>query len=92
VTVPVPHAPLRPLGVDTVSPAGNASLNATPASTSEALEFVMVKVRDVELPNPIETAPNAFAILGGVPTEMLAVAVFPVPPFVEVAFPVVLVY
>lgn len=92
VIVPVPHVPLKPFGVETVSPAGNASLNATPVNAREALEFVIVNVREVEPPSPMEGAPNAFAMLGGVPTERLAVAVFPVPPFVEVTFPVVLVY
>ena len=37
-------------------------------------------------------APNALVIDGGVATVKLAEAVLPVPPLVEVTFPVVLVY
>ena len=37
-------------------------------------------------------APNAFVILGGVATVSPALAVLPVPPLVELTFPVVLVY
>src|SRR5262249_38670554 len=35
VMVPPPHDPVRPLGVATRSPAGNASVNATPVSAVE---------------------------------------------------------
>src|SRR6516164_9664602 len=41
--VPPPHEPVRPLGVATRSPAGNASVNATPLSAVKALGLVMVK-------------------------------------------------
>jgi len=46
VMVPPPHKPVRPLGVATTSPAGNASVKATPerAAVFEA-GFVIVKVR-----------------------------------------------
>jgi hypothetical protein len=91
VIVPLPQVPVRPFGVDTTKPAGSASVNATPASAIDALGFEMVKVSDVEPASPIEAAPNAFVMLGGVPTIRFAVAVFPVPPFVEVTGPVVLV-
>ena len=90
--MPVPQVPVRPFGVATAKPAGKASVNATPASAIAALEFVIVKLKEVELPNPIEAAPNALEMLGGMPTERFAVAVLPVPPFVEVTFPVVFVY
>ena len=42
--------------------------------------------------NGIVAAPNAFVIVGGLATDKLAVAVLPVPPFVEVTLPVVFEY
>ena len=41
--------------------------------------------------NKMLAAPNALVIVGGVATVKLAEAVLPVPPLVEVTFPVVLV-
>src|SRR5437899_4168420 len=52
----------------------------------------MVNVRLVAPPSGVEEAPNALTIDGGVATVRFAVAVLPVPPFVEVALPVVFVY
>ena len=45
-----PHEPVRPLGVATMSPAGNASVKATPVSAVEALGLVMVKDSEVVAP------------------------------------------
>ena len=89
VTVPVPHVPVRPFGVDTIKPAGNASVNATPVNATDALALVIVKLSDVELASPIEAAPNDLLIDGGVATERFADAVLPVPPFVDETVPVV---
>src|SRR5580692_10660863 len=91
VTVPLPQVPARPFGVDTTKPAGNASVKAMPVRAIEALGFVMVKVSDVEPASPIDAAPKAFVMLGGVAIVKFAVAVPPVPPFVELTTPVVLV-
>jgi hypothetical protein len=91
VTVPLPHVPVRPFGVDMTKPAGSASVKATPVIAIDALGLVMVKVSDVDPASPIEAAPNAFVMLGGVATVKFAVAVLPVPPLVEVTAPVVLV-
>src|SRR5579885_3616372 len=52
----------------------------------------MANVRDVVPFSGIAAAPNAFVIEGGEATVKLAVAVLPVPPFVEVTLPVVFVY
>ena len=91
VIVPAPQVPARPFGVETTNPAGRVSVNATPVSAIDALALVIVKVSEVEPARPIEAAPKAFAMLGGVPTLKIAVAVLPVPPFVELTAPVVLV-
>jgi hypothetical protein len=90
VAVP-PHVLVRPLGVATTIPAGSVSVNATPVSaTALAAGFVIVKVSDVVPFSGITAAPKAFAIEGGATTLMLADAVPPVPPSVDVTFPVVL--
>src|SRR6185312_13997419 len=52
----------------------------------------MLNVSDVVPFSGMLAAPNALAIDGGAATVKLAVAVLPVPPLVEVTFPVVLVY
>ena len=91
VAVP-PHVLFNAFGVATTSPAGRLSVNAIPVSgmVFEA-GFVIVSVKLVEPFTGILAAPNAFAIVGGVATVRFAVAVFPVPPFVEETVPVVLV-
>jgi len=90
VAVP-PQVFERPFGVETTSPVGNVSVNATPVSaTAFAAGLVMVKVSVVVPFNGMVAAPNAFAIDGGATTSMLAEAVPPVPPSVDVTFPVVL--
>src|SRR5712672_1201882 len=76
----------------TVSPVGIVSVNATAASeTVFAPGLVMVNVNEVVVLNAIAAGPNALAIDGGATTARLAEAVPPVPPCVEVIFPVVLV-
>jgi hypothetical protein len=80
-----------PFGVATTNPAGNVSVNATPASATEfAAGLVTVKVRDVVPFNTSVAAPKALAIDGGATTARLADAVPPVPPFAEATAPVVL--
>src|ERR1051326_7340805 len=51
----------------------------------------MVNVNEVVPFSGICAAPNTLVIVGGVATVKFAVAVLPVPPLVEVTFPVVLV-
>ncbi len=90
VVVPV-QVPLTPFGVATTKPAGRLSVNATPLNATPELGFVIVKLSDVVPFNGIVSAPNTLLILGGEATVRVAVAVLPVPPFVEVTAPVVLV-
>src|SRR5258708_724252 len=90
VAVP-PQVLVSPLGVATTNPAGRLSVNATPVSAMVlAAGLVMVKVSEVVPLSGRLAAPNALAIDGGATTLMLAEAVPPVPPSVEVTFPVVL--
>ena len=51
-----------------------------------------MKVREVVPFSGTVAEPNDFTIVGGLATVRLALAVLPVPPFVEVTLPVVLVY
>jgi hypothetical protein len=83
VTVPAPHVPVSPFGVETTSPAGSVSLKATPVN-GVAFGFVMVKLSEVEPFSGMLAAPKAFAIVGGATTVMEAFDVLPVPAFVEV--------
>jgi hypothetical protein len=76
----------------TVNPVGSVSVNATPVrDCAFAAGFVMVNVNEVVAFSEIVEGLNTFAIDGGASTLMLAVAVPPVPPSVEVTLPVVLV-
>src|SRR5262249_43200460 len=79
-------------GEATTRPAGRLSVKAMPLSVTPAFALVMVKVSDVVPFNGMVAAPKALAMLGGLATVRLAVAVLPVPPLVEVTAPVVLVY
>lgn len=75
----------------TVSPVGSVSVNATPVkATAFAAGLVIVKVRDVVAFRAMFAGLNTLAIDGGATTLMLAEAVPPVPPSVEVTLPVVL--
>jgi hypothetical protein len=89
--VPPPHDPVKPFGVATSIPAGNVSVKATPESAlALAAGLVIVKVSEVVPLRAMVGAPKDFVMLGGATTEMLAEAVPPVPPSVEVVAPVVL--
>jgi len=89
--VPPPQLPLSPLGDATTRPAGNVSVKCTPLSeTVFAAGLVMVKVSEVVPLSEIEGAPKDLLMVGGAKTVMLAEAVPPVPPSVEVTAPVVL--
>lgn len=90
VDVP-PHVLVSPLGVATTIPAGRVSETATPVSaTVLAAGLVIVIVRDVVPFSGIAAAPKALATDGGATTISEADAVPPVPPSVDVTFPVVL--
>jgi hypothetical protein len=90
VAVP-PHVLLRAFGVATTRPAGRLSVKARPVNEMVlATGFVRVNVKEVEALSAMLAAPKALAIVGGEATERLAVAVLPVPPFVEETLPVVL--
>jgi len=91
VIVPLPQLPVSPFGVATTKPAGRESLNATPVSPSPLLGLVTVKLSDVVAFTGIEATPNVLLIVGAEATVMLADAVLPVPPFVDVTLPVVFV-
>ena len=75
----------------TVKPVGKVSANATPVrATAFAAGFVMVNVSEVVAFSAMLAGLNTLAIEGGATTLMLAEAVPPVPPSVEVTLPVVL--
>jgi len=91
VIVPPPHEPVRPFGVATVSPPGSVSVNATPArATAFAAGFVIVKLSVEFVPGGTVAGLKALTIEGAPTTLTLAEAVPPVPPCVDVTFPVVL--
>jgi hypothetical protein len=90
VAVP-PHVLFNALGVATTNPAGRLSVKAIPVRARLVLGFWMVNVSEVVPFNGMLAAPKALVIEGGVATVKLAEAVLPVPPLVEVTFPVVLV-
>ena len=91
VIVPPPHTPAAPLGVLTVKPLGSGSVNATPVSEVPVFGLATVKLSEVDPLSGIVAAPKTLTMVGGVATDRLAEALFPVPPFVELTFPVVLV-
>src|SRR6478672_719620 len=75
----------------TVRPVGSVSVNATPVSaTALAAGLVMVNVSEVVAFSAMLLGLKTLAIDGGATTLILAVAVPPVPPSVEVTLPVVL--
>jgi hypothetical protein len=91
VIVPAPHDPVSPFGVATVRPAGSVSPNPTPLSDTVAFGLVMVKLSVVVAFRLMLAAPNAFAMLGGPITVILAVLlVAPAPLSVDDMGPVVL--
>lgn len=89
--VGAPQPAVVAFGVAATSmPAGNASVKATPVRAVPVFGFVIVNVSVLTPPTTIGFGENAFAIEGGATTLMLADAVPPVPPSVEVTLPVVL--
>jgi hypothetical protein len=64
-------------------------MKLTPFSAGDELGFVIVKLRVVEVPRPIEAAPNDFVMPGAATTVRFAVALLPAPPLLEVTIPVV---
>lgn len=90
VIVPEPQVPVTPGVADTVSPAGNVSLTATPLKATVAFGLVMVKLSVVLPFSGMETPPNVIVMVGGLPTVMLADAVVPVPPSLDMIAPVTL--
>jgi hypothetical protein len=75
----------------TVKPVGSTSVNATPVSaTAFAAGLVIVNVNEVVAFRAMLVGLKTLAIEGGATTLMLAEAVPPVPPSVEVTLPVVL--
>ena len=78
-------------GPATTSPAGRLSVNARPVSVTFVFGFVIENVKDVVPFRGIAAAPNDFVIEGAEATVKFAVAVFPVPPLVELTAPVVFV-
>ena len=90
----VVKVPLQVLAeeLSTVNPVGSASVNATPVTaTAFAVGFVSVNCNEAVAFSAIVVGLNALAIDGGATTVSIAVLlVVPVPPSVEVTFPVVL--
>lgn len=72
-------------------PAGKLSVNEMPVRVTVLLELLMVKLTPTVLFWATAVAPNALTIVGGAATVKVSVAVLPVPPFVELTFPLVLV-
>ena len=74
-----------PIGVaDRKRPGGRLSVNPIPVSvTFGAFGFLIINVSVVIPFSGMLLAPNIFVMLGGATTVVVAVEVFPVPPFVE---------
>jgi len=87
VAVP-PQLLLRLDGVATTKPEGRLSVNAIPLAEL-VFGLLIVKVRLVVPFSGIVAAPNALVMDTGLATLRFAVAVFPVPPLVELTAPVV---
>jgi hypothetical protein len=89
VIVPAPQEPVSPLGEAIVRPAGNVSTKATPVRATElAAGFVIVKSSEEVKFGAIVEGVKDLEIEGGPTTSKLADADVPVPPWVEVTFPV----
>jgi hypothetical protein len=83
VIVPPPQVPVKPLGVETTSPAGKVSLKPTPVSEIVLFGLLMVKLSEVDPFSGIDAAPKTLVIVGGATTVIDAFEVLPVPPLVE---------
>ncbi len=87
VTEPLVHVVAAPV---CVMPDGRLSVTATPVSVVDALGFVIVRVRVDVPPEPMPVGLNDLVIVGAATTVKVALAVRPLPPFVELTAPVVL--
>src|SRR5215470_16216438 len=85
-----PQEVLAPGVAATCNPDGSASVNPTPVSDTVEFGFIMVNVSVVVPLSAMLDEPNDLLIEGGATTVMLADALLPVPPFVEVTLPDVL--
>src|SRR5262249_34239035 len=85
-----PQDALAPGVAATCNPVGRLSVNATPLSVVVVLGLVMVNVSVVVPLSAMFDEPNPLLIDGGPTTVMLADAVLPVPPLVDVTLPLVL--
>ena len=90
VAVP-PHELVRPGVGPTTTPAGRLSVNARPVSVTFVFGLDRLKVSVVVPPSGITDTPKTFVIEGAAATVRFAVAVLPVPPFVELTAPEVFV-
>ena len=90
VTVP-PQVSVTWLGVATTSPAGKLSVNEMPVKVTLVFWLLMVKLTPTVEFWPTALAPKLFAIVGGAATVRVSEAVLPVPPLVELTFPLVFV-
>jgi hypothetical protein len=85
-----PHVPVSVGGVATRNPAGSGSLNPIPVSPW-LFAFLTVKVNEVVPFSGMVGAPKTLVTVGAAVTLRFAVAVPPVPAFVDVTTPVVFV-
>jgi hypothetical protein len=87
VITPAPHVPVTPFGFAITRPEGSRSVNAT-VSVTVSLGFRIEKVILVVYPTGIASKPNVLSMTGGATMMMLADAVFPRPPSIDVTRPV----
>ena len=62
-------------------------MNPTPLSELPVFGLAIVNAKDVDPPKETEEAPKVALIVGGKATVGFAVAVFPLPPLVELTAP-----
>src|SRR5437899_580006 len=91
VMVPAPHEPVMFGVAATTTPAGRPSVNATPLNATFVFGFVILNVSVLFVLSGILVGLKLFVMLGGAATVRFALAVLPVPPFVDVTAPVVFV-
>jgi len=90
LTVPPPQAPVSPFGDAITTPVGRVPVNAIPFNVELMLGLWTLKLSALLVPTVIELGLKDCAITGGLITVMLAEAVLPVPPSVELTLPVTL--
>src|SRR5579872_373523 len=91
VVVP-PQVLLNPLGVATTTPVGNVTVNATPVKATVFAAGLLMPMNSSDpcvLGGTSEGLISTFATTGGATTVIVAEAVLPVPPSVEVTWLVV---